>query len=76
MKQQEPLEKLKTLAPLTGLSYQTLLNWRCQNKLPFPVYVIPPGSIRPELLARRSDVFAWLEKCRQEPKKANVERLL
>jgi hypothetical protein len=72
---QEPLEELKDLAHLTGLSYKTLVNLRTLRKLEFPVYAMPPGSRHPKLCARRSDILKWVEMGRQEPQAETIERL-
>jgi len=58
-------ESLRYAARRIGLAYQTLKNWRYQNRLPFPVYTIGRSDIRVKI----ADVDAWMESTRVLVKK-------
>lgn len=61
---------LKVACEITGLAYQTLKNWNCQGKLPFPVY----GTPRKPMI-KESEVLQWMELTRREPCRSQMERI-
>lgn len=60
----DPLLTINELAELVGVSPTTIWNWRSSNSVQLPrAYVV---GKRPRY--RKSEVLAWLEEHREEPR--------